>query len=298
VTGILAGDPRLLSVQASFARVAAFERDHGSVQAGFAAVRRQKRAAGSTTARARTWSFTGGLSVLVDALSASLRTPALTGANVRRVLQQEGGWRIEADGREGWDADAVILTCPAYKQAEILGDLDAGLASQVGGIAYNRVAVVALGYRREDVPHSLDGFGYLSRQRERRDVLGAQWCSSIFPGRAPAGSVLMRALCGGWNRGDVLDWPDERLTSAVRAEMARTVGVTAAPCFCQVVRWQRAIPQYFVGHLDRVSAIEKKASEHSGLFVGGSAYRGVAINDCVEQAGLLAEKVAAWWRSR
>jgi oxygen-dependent protoporphyrinogen oxidase len=105
----------------------------------------------------------------------------------------------------------------------------------------------------------------------------------------------MRALCGGWNRGDVLDWSDDRLVAAVRAEMARSVGVKVAPKFCHVVRWQRAIPQYFVGHLDRVAAIDERVSRHAGLFVGGSAYRGVAINDCVEQAGLLAQRVAAWW---
>src|SRR5262249_15414431 len=158
--------------------------DHGSVSAGFSAARRQKRATGAVTARARTWSFKGGLGVLVDALSASLRLPALTSVSVRRVLRTERGWRVEADGREGWDARAVILACPAYKQAKILAELDGALAPQIAAIAYNRVAVVALGYRREDVPHSLDGFGYLSRQREGRDVLGAQWCSSIFPGRA------------------------------------------------------------------------------------------------------------------
>jgi oxygen-dependent protoporphyrinogen oxidase len=298
VTGILAGDPRLLSVQAAFPRLAAYERDHGSVQSGFAAARKQRRQAGSATARARTWSFKGGLGVLVDTLASSLRTKVQTGVGVRRVLPLENGWRVEGEGRDGWDADAVVLACPAYRQAEVLGDLDADLAGRVGSIAYNRVAVVALGYRREDVPHSLDGFGYLSRQRERRDVLGAQWCSSIFPGRAPDGTVLMRALCGGWNRGEVVDWPEERLVGAVRAEMAKAVGVTAPPRFCQVTRWPRAIPQYFVGHLDRVAAIEKRVSRYSGLFVGGSAYRGVAINDCVEQASALAGRVTAWWRGR
>lgn len=297
VTGILAGDPRLLSVQASFPRLAAYERDHGSVTAGFSAARKQRRLSSPASARAQTWSFDGGLGVLIDALGASLRTRPLTGVNVRRALPCEGGWRVEADGRDGWDARAVILACPSYAQAELLGDHDADLAGQIGGIDYNRVAVVALGYRREDVPHSLDGFGYLSRQRERRDVLGAQWCSSIFASRAPEGHVLMRALCGGWNRPDLLDLSDDRLVAAVRAEMARAVGVTVAPRFCHVVRWPRAIPQYFVGHLERVAVIEERVSRYPGLFVGGSAYRGVAINDCVEQAGKLAERVAGWWRT-
>jgi oxygen-dependent protoporphyrinogen oxidase len=156
------------------------------------------------------------------------------------------------------------------------------------------VAVVGLGFRAADVPGRLDGFGYLSRQRDRRDVLGVQWCSSIFPERAPPGMVLVRALCGGWNRADVVDWDDERLSAAVRAELAGVLGIRAAPVLCHVVRWDRAIPQYHVGHLRRVGGIEEGLGRHPGLFLGGNAYRGVAVNDCVEQAGVLAQAVHGW----
>src|SRR3712207_7659290 len=103
--------------------------------------------------------------------------------------------------------------------AAILAGLDAELAGQVGGIAYARVAVVALGYRRADVPAPLDGFGYIAPQRTRRDLLGVQWYSSIFPDRAPPGAVLLRALCGGWHRPEVVGWDDARLLAAVRAEL-------------------------------------------------------------------------------
>jgi oxygen-dependent protoporphyrinogen oxidase len=238
------------------------------------------------------WSFAGGLHTLVDALTSSLRQHPLTGVAVRRVRPEGTTWLVEADGQSTWRADAVVLACPAYRQAEILADLDSALAEGVGGIPYNRVAVVALGYRRQDVQHSLDGFGYLSRQSEHRDVLGVQWCSSIFPGRTPQGLVLLRALCGGWNRSEILDWPDDRLLGAVRAELGRVLGVSGEPVFHHVVRWDRAIPQYLVGHLDRLAWIEQRLSAHPGLFLGGSAYRGVAINDCIEQAGLLAGRVA------
>jgi oxygen-dependent protoporphyrinogen oxidase len=295
VTGILAGDPRLLSLQASFPRLATWEREHGSVMAGLAAARRQRRASNpATPSRSRMWSFQGGMAALVGALSSALRQRPLTGVAVQRVRPEAGAWVVEADCRSTWPADAVVLACPAYRQAEILADLDAALAERVGGIAYNRVAVVAMGYRQADVAHSLDGFGYLSPQRERRDVLGVQWCSSIYPGRrAPAGLVLLRALCGGWHRGDLVDWPDDRLLEAVRGELARALGVQGQPVFHHVVRWDRAIPQYLVGHLDRVAWIEERLRGHPGLFLGGSAYRGVAVNDCVEQAGLLAGQVAA-----
>ncbi|MFO0927895.1 MAG: protoporphyrinogen oxidase [Gemmataceae bacterium] len=298
VTGILAGDPRLISMAAAFPKVAAWEREHGSLMRGMVAARKERRArecGDGLTRRAGTmWSFRGGLATLIRGLTEQLRHPPEVGVAVRRVRRDGRGWRVEADGRDGLQADAVVLACPAYRQAEIVADTDAALAERIGGIVYNRVAVVALGFRRVDVPHRLDGFGYLSPQRERRDVLGVQWCSSIYPERAPTDRVLVRALCGGWNRGEMLDWPDDRLLRAVQAELTRSLGILRPPLFHQIIRWHRAIPQYHLGHLDRVAWIEARLAAHPGLFVGGNAYRGVAINDCVEQAGLLAERVAAW----
>src|SRR5207253_6022899 len=141
-------------------------------------------------------------------------------------------------------ADAVVLACPAHQQGAILEDMDPELAAQVGSIAYNRVAVVGLGYREADVPTSVNGFGYIAPQRTRRDVLGVQWCSSIYPDRAPASMVLLRAMCGGWHRPEVVDWDDARLLAAVRADLRAALGIAAEPTFHQVIRWDRAIPQY------------------------------------------------------
>jgi oxygen-dependent protoporphyrinogen oxidase len=304
VTGIYAGDPKLLSLPAAFPRLAAFERDHGSVSRGFARARRQRRSEAAARgepppARGRMWSFAEGLQFLTDALRARLRRPPVTGVAARRVRRAAPGnagaeWVVEGEGRDAWPADALVLTCPAYRQAELLADADPALAAEVGAVPYNRVAVVALGYRAADVPVSLDGFGYLSPQRDRRDVLGVQWCSSIFPGRAPGGAVLLRALCGGWHRPEMVDWDDDRLVGAVRAELRQALGIQASPVFVETVRWRRAIPQYHLGHLDRLARVEAAASRHPGMFLGGSCYRGVALNDCAEQGGLLAGRVAAF----
>jgi oxygen-dependent protoporphyrinogen oxidase len=293
VTGIFAGDPKLLSVHATFPRLAGYEREHGSVLGGLARTRRQRQQASPGARPGQMWSFREGLRLLVETLAARLRRPPLCGVAVRRVNRTPAGWEVSADGRDVWRADAVVLTCPAYSQARLLADEDAALAEQVGGIAYNRIAVVALGYRAADVPRPLDGFGYLSAQRSRRDVLGVQWCSSIFPERAPPGTVLLRAMCGGWHRGEIVDWPEQRLLAAVRAELGQVLRIRAEPIFHQVVRWDRAIPQYHLGHLERVAWIEERLTRHDGLFLGGNAYRGVALNDCVEQAGRLAQTVAA-----
>src|SRR5262249_37989994 len=242
----------------------------------------------------RMWSFREGLQALVEGLRAGLRRPPLLGAGARRAEKHEGrpAWTVHGEGQDRWGADAVVLACPAYEQAAILADLDAELAERVGGIPYNRVAVVALGYRRPDVPTSLDGFGFLVPQRDRPDLLGVQWCSSIFPDRAPPDLVLLRAMCGGWSRGEMVGWDDARLLAAVRAELRAAMGVTAEPVFHRIVRWERAIPQYHLGHLERVAWVEGRARQYPGLFLAGNAYRGVAMNDCTEQAAALAAEVA------
>lgn len=299
VTGIHAGDPTLLSVQAAFPRLAELEREYGSVLRGLTASARRRRAEAAARgepppASGRMWSFREGLSLLIDTLRARLRFAPLTGVHVRTVrrMANNGGWRVQSDGRDGWDADAVALACPAFEQARMLADEDAELATAIDAIPYNRVAVVALGYRAADVPGRLDGFGYLSPQRQRRDVLGVQWCSSIFPERAPPGLVLLRAMCGGWNRPEMLDWDEERLRNAVRKELRCTMGIQAAPVLHHIIRWPRAIPQYHLGHLQRLAWIDGRLARHPGLFLGGNAYRGVAVNDCIEQAGVIAEQAA------
>ena len=297
VTGIHAGDPRLLSVRAAFPRLVALEEQYGSVLKGLIAAAKQRRRESSAHGEAqerpgRLWSFRDGLRLLVETLHSRLRGPATLGAVVRRVERGPNGWMVCGEGRDRWDADAVILACPAHQQAAILADLDGELAELVGAIPYNRVAVVALGYRRNEIPMSLDGFGYLTPRGNRRDVLGVQWCSSTYPARAPEGMVLLRAICGGWNRPEVVGWDDARLLQAVTAELRVSLNIAAPPAFQRIVRWDRAIPQYLVGHLERVAAIEARTARYLGLYLTGNSYHGIAMNDCTEQADVLAARLA------
>lgn len=303
VSGIHGGDPALLSARAAFPRMAELERQYGSVVKGLGQSAKQRRLEAKARGEVyqkpgKMWSFREGMRLLVEAVRDHLKEPPVTGINVRKVSGSPTGWTVWGDGQDRWEADTVVLTCPAYEQAPMLADLDTELAERIAGIAYNRIAVVALGYRQADVPSPLAGFGYIAPQRTRRDLLGVQWCSSIFPDRAPAGMVLLRALCGGWHRADVVDWDDDRLSLAVRHELQLAQGITAAPCFQHIVRWERAIPQYQIGHLDRVAWIDNRLTRHPGLFLGGNAYRGVALNDCTEQGGLIAKRIVEFFGSR
>ncbi len=307
VTGIYAGDPALLSLPACFPRVAELERAFGSVLKGFSHTARQRRreAAAQGAAYQRPgnmWSFRAGVRVLVEGVTAELRTAPTLGVSIRQVLREgnpeKPTWIVEGAGQDRWQADAVVLTCPAHQQAGLLADLDPALADAIAAIPYNRVAVLGLGYRRSDVGRALDGFGFIVPQHTRRDLLGVQWCSSIFPGRAPDGAVLLCAMCGGWHRADMVGWNDERLLAAVRAELRQMMGITAPPIFQRIIRWDRAIPQYHVGHLKHVARIEDMAVRHPGLFLGGNAYRGVALNDCTEQGQIIASQVTAYLAAR
>ncbi len=306
VTGIHAGDPKLLSMRAAFPRIADMEQRHGSVLAGMGQAARQRRR--QAAARQEPYrpgnqllSFREGLRLLIETLAGRLRKPPLLGVSARRLQRPANGpepWLVHGDGQDLWRADVVVLACPAHRQAALLDDLDAPLAAEVGAIAYCSAIVVALGFRRADVPASLNGFGYIAPQRTRRDVLGLQYCSSIFSDRAPEGMVLLRAIAGGWRRRDIMAWDDDRLLDAVRAELRLALRVESPPVFHHLVRWEQAIPQYHLGHLDRVQRIDALAARHPGLFLAGNAYHGVALNDCTEQAERVASIIARFVRGR
>jgi oxygen-dependent protoporphyrinogen oxidase len=299
VTGIHAGDPALLSVQASFPRLTSLEAEFGSVLKGMGQMARRRRAEAKARGQAtaptgRMWSFRPGLRLVVERLCACLPQPPVLGVAVQRIAwnsHRQPAWTVSAEGQDRWTADAVVLTCPAHQQAALLADLDPELSQQINSIVYNRVAVVALGYRRGDVPGDLDGFGYIAPQRTRRDVLGVQWCSAIFPDRAPPGYVLLRAMCGGWNRPEMVGWEDGQLLRAVRAELHLAMSITAEPVFQRIIRWERAIPQYHLGHPERVARILQRAARYPGLILGGNTYHGIALNDCTEQADRLARQL-------
>jgi oxygen-dependent protoporphyrinogen oxidase len=298
VTGIHAGDPRLLSMAAAFPRLAQLERQWGSLTRAMRQLIQERRAASAGRlfrTGSQFLSFAEGMRTLIEALVQRLRTPPLLGVCVTRVSRtKSGSWQVQAEGRDAWPADAVVLACPAYCQAEMLADLDRQLAEEVAGIPYSPAVVVTMGFRQEAVPGRLDGFGYLVPQRLRADVLGSQWCSSIFPQRAPPGCVVLRAICGGWQRPDVVSWDEERLLASVRGHYRQVLGITAMPVFHAVVRWPKAIPQYHVGHLQRLERIAARLAQYRGLFLTGNAYHGVALNDCTEQGEMVAQAVARY----
>jgi oxygen-dependent protoporphyrinogen oxidase len=187
--------------------------------------------------------------------------------------------------------EKVVLAIPAYAAAEILKDLDDGLSRELAEIPYAAVSVVAMAWRREDMPHPLNGFGFVVPMAEGQEILGTLWDSSVFSQRAPDSHVLLRSMVGGARRPDLALRPDAEIIESVRAVTARLTGATAAPELVKIVRHEKAIPQYVAGHADRLTRIEARRAALSGLFLTGNAYLGVGLNDCTANAKRVAEAV-------
>ncbi|MFM7151651.1 MAG: protoporphyrinogen oxidase, partial [Gemmataceae bacterium] len=298
VTGIFAGDRKLISLRAALPRLASWEQDHGGILRGFLASRRLKSDQnGSPENKKKSstlWSFREGLSTLIEALGRNLDGSLHTRSPVSKIIPTLDGWKAWGEFQDQHCFDAVALTGPPPDMAFLLEPIDRDLSGRFQSLPMNRVAVVCLGYHREDVPHPLNGFGFLAPQGERRAVLGVQWCSSIFPGRAPEGKILLRAMCGGMDGADVFSLSEEDLKDQVRRELGGVMRIRAAPIFTQIIKWPQAIPQYPVGHLETVRWIQNRLLRHPGLFLAGNAFHGVAMNDCVNYSSQQAEAIATF----
>ncbi len=284
VAGIYTADPDDLSLAATMPRFLELERQERSVILGLWRARRRTPglAAGASGAR---WSLfvslAGGMAELVEALAA--RLPAGAVRLERRVggLERRGErWRLDA-GDGPLEADRVVIATEAHAASRLLRDVDPPLAALLQVVPYASSATVSLGYRRADVPHPLDGFGFVVPRKEGRDLLACSFSSVKYPGRAPEGHVLLRGFVGGALNPDVLRSDDAELVGRVRRELGAALGIGAEPGLVRVARHPAAMPQYAVGHLITVEAIERRLAAAPGLLLAGAAYRGVGIADCV-----------------
>ncbi len=284
VSGISAGDSRRLSVSAQFPVLSEMERDHGSLLRAMFARR------GTGRGPSKLLSFEGGLATLTAALVERLGSCLQTGTAVRGLTRAHGAWRVILQDGLSHDADHVVLALPARAAATVVQSLDGALAAGMRGIEYSSLAVVALGYATADVQRPLDGYGYLVTRPEGLATLGVVWESSLFPGRAADGTVLLRVFLGGARRPAVMGATDAALAALARLELAPVLGVTADPRHLSVFRWPEAIAQYTVGHDRRRDAIYDRVATHPGLSVCGTSYEGVSFNHAVKsgrQAALL-----------
>lgn len=296
VGGIYTADPEHLSLAATMPRFLEMERKQRSIIAAMWSQMRRANAGHTSGAR---WSLfvsvDRGMQGLVDAITRRLPPGfARLGVDVRAVTRSEGGssWQIDT-GKELVQADAVIVAAPAPHAARVLRSLSPEIAHELEGIAYASSATVSLAFRRSEIANPLDGFGFVVPHIERRGIIACTYTSVKYPGRAPEGGVLLRAFVGGALQEELVERDDAELVAIVRSELRSLLGITAEPVLTNIHRHTRAMPQYRVGHLDRMARIDKELVRNPGLYLAGNAYRGVGVPDCIHSGETAAEQAVA-----
>jgi oxygen-dependent protoporphyrinogen oxidase len=296
VSGIYAGDPELLSLRAAFPQIHKWESDHGSILRGM--LKQGRSRPKPAPARPTLHSLKHGIGSLLDALGKYLGASARTGIAVESIEQLSSGTmpafrvRVSAQGRaESLDASAVIVATDPSAAARLLASTSRKFPSLLEPIPFAPVAVVAAGYRSTAIARSLDGFGFLVPRKEGLRVLGTVFDSSLFPGRAPEGHVLLTSFAGGATNPELCTWPEDRIAAAIHEDLARILGISEAPVIQRVHVYARALPQYNLGHTRTIAALEETCHEFPGIFLTGNYLEGPSTGACVARSFRLADEV-------
>jgi len=328
VSGIYAGDPEKLSLRAAFPQLHEAERTAGSVIRGMMRAAKSKP---GPKQRPTLQSFREGNETLIKALTANLGPALRCGVEVTAIQKcsnekpQAGqtkslgedrgpnsvGARFiasselaevftvivkTASGAETIVAERLVLAVPTYVAAKILGaetfsrDISSNV-SPLAEIEYAPIAVVSLGYKQQDVAHSLEGFGFLIPRSEGLRTLGSVWNSSLFPGRAPQGSVLLTSFFGGATDPQAISLSTEEIPALVHREIGPILSIRSQPIFSNVQIYERALPQYNLGHAARIANLDRQSSSLLNLKLVGNYLRGPAIGACIDQALAVAEEI-------
>lgn len=295
VTGIYAGDSARLSLEATFPKMHAMERDHGGLVRAMLAKRRSKgdgSGGGPAGPGGRLTSFRDGFEEMPSALARAIGPSFRVRARATAVHDMGvRGFRVQLAEGAPIDVESVVLACPSWHAAELLRSTDDALAAELAEIPSASLAVVHLGFDLSDLPSPADGFGFLIPRGEGIRTLGTLWASSIFEGRAPAGTALLTSMIGGARDPEAVELSDVDLLAAIRADLRTTMGIEREPRFVRIFRHPRGIPQYTIGHVARLARIDARLRAHPGLYVCGNSYRGISVNACVAEAPATAERV-------
>jgi protoporphyrinogen/coproporphyrinogen III oxidase len=243
--------------------------------------------------RARMFSFAQGMQMFPDAIGKLLAGSVHVGTEVTSVTYA-GGFVVrhrDQNGEHTTPADMIIIATPASHAANILAPLSSSLSSDLEQIYYPPVAEVFLGFKADRIARPLDGFGFLVPVKEKRQILGTIWSSSLFPHRAPEGHVAFTSFVGGSRQPELFEKSDDDLLGLVTAELHSIMNVTGAPAFAKVIRWQKAIPQYNLGYHHVVEKMEHCERKYPGLFFCSNFKGGIAVGDCVMNGKKVSEKV-------
>ncbi|MEK6769295.1 MAG: protoporphyrinogen oxidase [Gemmatimonadota bacterium] len=287
--GIFAGDGEALSLAATFPQLRDAEWTHGAI---LRLMLRQRLKGGNGAKPLGFVTPERGLAELVAALEERLAGRTRTGATVTAVRRLADEWRVELADGTSLAARAVIVAAPAFTAADLLAQTDPPLAAELRGIPFVSTATVSVAFSRAAIRRPLPGYGYVSPRAEGGSIVACTWTSNKFPARVPEDGVLLRFFVGRAGREDIVAAGDHALKALVRTELAAVHGITAEPALWRIYRWPKGMPQYTVGHRERLARIEQRVSTMPGLALAGASYRGVGIPDCIASGWAAADAVA------
>jgi oxygen-dependent protoporphyrinogen oxidase len=296
VSGIYAGDPEKLSLRAAFPQLYEAEATAGSTVRGLMRATKGNKKSGQQ--RPALLSFRDGNAVLPRAIAEKLGPALHLAARVSAVQRSSPAapFLVSAtlDGSvRTFTTQNLVLATPTAEAAMLLAALSPQLSASLGALAYAAVAVVSLGYRTLDIARPLDGFGFLVQRSSGLQILGSVWNSSLFPGRTPAGHALLTSFVGGATNPAAVRLRSEQLAAIVHRELSPILEIAEPPVFSHAEVYERAIPQYNLGHLARMTALEATRANFPGMFFAGNYLRGPAIGACVEQAHAVASQITS-----
>jgi oxygen-dependent protoporphyrinogen oxidase len=295
VSGIYSGDPEKLSLRSAFPQLYEAEKSAGSVIRGLLFSARKRSASAEKPALQ---TFREGNLTLIQALAANLGPNLSCGVTAQRIgltATSSGTPAFEitviANGREELlTTNRLIIATPAQQAATLLADVDPQFESALSAIAYTPVAVVSLDYPKSAIHHSLEGFGFLVPRSSGLRILGTVWNSSLFPNRAPDGHALLTSFVGGATDPSAVSLPESEIVSIVHGELSSVLGISQPPSFSHVQAWQRAIPQYNLGHIQLIDRLDQMQSKYLSIRLIGNYLGGPALGACVEQALTVAQE--------
>jgi len=293
-SGIYAGDPEKMSLKSCFPKIYDLEQRYGSLIRAMIKLQKDAKKTGKKVGAGPggiLTSFFDGMETMINTLTRILGERLRTGSQAVSVDKKGDNHIVYLSDGANIEAGAVVFASPAFETSKMIKGIDKNLSSTLDEIFYPSISVVCLGYKRERIKLPLDGFGFLIPNREGRKILGTLWDSSIFPNRAPEGYVLLRTMLGGVRKSALAMENENKLISLVMDELRDIMGIDAQPDFAKVYTHNKGIPQYSLGHEKRLETIDRIVSKFKNFYITGNAYRGIGVNDCIENSYKLAERI-------
>ncbi len=291
VSGIFAGDPEKMSLESCFPVIADLEKTYGGLIKGM--IKKPKKKSGPAGPGGVLTTYEGGMGEAVKDLAKSAEKKGVKihlESPVTSVTKKDNKYIVSSGSKE-YEFDVLSVCAPAYASAKFLKELDSELSEVLSTIPYAPMFVAGLGFDSDSIENDLNGFGYLIPKQENMRILGALFTSSMFPVQAPSGKKFLRIMAGGDTNHALMEKSEEELLKICIEDVTKVLGVKKDPYMVQYFKVMKAIPQYHVGHREKVAKIEEISSKLGNFYVGGNVLYGIGLNDCTKTSKIIAEKI-------